>query len=112
MRLLAAFLFPLLWATLAAQDFRATITGQVTDSSHSAIPNATVKAIHKATNTVTEGKTNSEGYYTLGFLQPNTYEIEVAAEGFNRLRRENVVLMVADKLDLPLVLEVGKVSES
>ena len=99
-------------AVTEAQEYRATIAGQVTDSSHAAIPGATVKAIQRSTNTVTEAKTNSEGYYTLGFLQPNTYDIEVIADGFNRLRREGIVLMVADKIDLPLTLEVGKVTES
>ena len=40
----------LLSAGLYAQDFRATLTGTVTDPSGAAIPNATVKATNVATN--------------------------------------------------------------
>jgi hypothetical protein len=93
--------------TLFAQDYRATITGQVTDASKSAIPNAIVRAIQPETNEVTQATTNQEGYFTLAFLNPATYAVEVTAPGFKTFRREGVVLMVADKIDLPFTLEVG-----
>lgn len=96
---------------VSAQDFRATITGIVTDQTRAAVPDAQVRAIQRGTNQVVETKTNREGYYTLTYLQPSTYDIEVTAPGFSKLRRENITLMVADKVDLPLVLELGKVSE-
>jgi hypothetical protein len=50
--------------TLCGQDYRATITGQATDITHAAIPNAVVRAIQHDTNEVTQVKTNVEGYYT------------------------------------------------
>src|SRR5436309_2660628 len=46
---------------LSAQDYRATILGQVTDPSGSAIPNASVKATRIDTNQTTEVKTNANG---------------------------------------------------
>src|SRR5579872_390872 len=95
-------------ASLFGQDYRATITGQVTDGSKAAIPNATVRAIQLDTNETTEATTNTEGYYTLAFLNPNKYLVEVTAPGFKTFRREGIVLMVADKIDLPFVLEVGQ----
>src|SRR5260370_3486103 len=95
---------------LLAQDFRATITGQVLDISGASIPGAKVRAVQRSTNQATEAVSNREGYYTLPYLAPSTYDIEVTAEGFSRLRRENISLIVAEKLDLPLLLEVGKVS--
>ncbi|MEK7406664.1 MAG: TonB-dependent receptor [Acidobacteriota bacterium] len=101
----------LIAGVLAAQDFRATITGQVTDATRSAIPGATVRAIQRSTAAVTETKTTQEGYFTLPYLEPSVYDIEATAPGFNKLRKENVTLMVADKLDLPLVLTVGSVAE-
>src|SRR5260370_30112775 len=107
----SALAFILIPVCALGQDFRATIVGQVTDSSHAAVPEALVRAIHKSTNTVTEARTNKEGYYTLPYLQPSTYDIEVVAEGFSRFRKEGIVLMVADKMDLPIVLELGKVTE-
>src|SRR5262245_49341714 len=96
---------------LFAQDFRATISGQVTDTTGAAIPDARVRAVQRSTNTAIEAITNKEGFYTLPYLLPSTYDIEVTADGFQRLRRPNVTLMVAEKLDLPLKLQLGKVTE-
>src|SRR3981081_2734939 len=107
---IAAILTLLAGCTVLGQDFRATITGQITDSSKAAIPGATVKAIQPGTNEVTHAVTNREGYYTLPYLAPNKYIIEVGAPGFKSVRRENVVLLVADKLDLSFTLEVGQMS--
>src|SRR5438876_10124225 len=69
-------------ALLSAQDFRATILGQVTDPSGSAIPNATVKATRIDTNQTTEAKTSANGIYTIPFLNPGTYNVEASASGF------------------------------
>jgi hypothetical protein len=94
------------------QDFRATIMGQVTDQSKSVVPNANVKAVNVANNGSTEVKTNAQGYYTIPYLNPGTYNIEASAAGFNTLKREGIVLQVADRLNLPLALEVGQVTQS
>ena len=83
--------------------------GQVTDAGGAAIAGAKVRAIQRSTNQVTEATSNQDGYYTLPYLQPSTYDIEVTAAGFDTLRRENLTLMVAEKRDLPLKLEVGNV---
>ena len=94
---------------LFGQDFRATITGQVTDPSGSAIVGAKVRAVQRSTNQATEAVSNQDGYYTLPFLQPSTYDVEVTAVGFDKLLQENVTLLVAEKRDLPLRLKVGNV---
>src|ERR1700720_1193010 len=98
-------------ALLPAQDFRATILGQVTDPSGSAIPNATVKAIQVDTNEVTEAKTNAEGIYSIPFLNPGTYNVEASASGFATLKREKITVLTADKLNLPLKLQLGQMSQ-
>jgi len=94
-----------------AQDFRATLTGVVTDPTGAAIPNATVKAINTATNEIKETKTTADGVYTIPYLNPGTYNIEVTASGFQTLKREAIVLRVADKVNLPAQLTVGAVSQ-
>jgi hypothetical protein len=94
------------------QDFRATIMGQVIDQSKSVVPNANVRAVNIANNVSTEVKTNAQGYYTIPYLNPGTYDIEVSAAGFNTLKREGIVLQVADRLNLPLALEVGQITQS
>ncbi|MBI2685599.1 MAG: TonB-dependent receptor [Acidobacteria bacterium] len=95
---------------LNGQDFRATITGQVTDASGSAIAGAKVRAVQRTTNQSIERETNAEGFYTLPYLQPSTYDIDVTAPGFRGMRRANITLLVADRLDLPFRMEVGEVS--
>src|ERR1044071_5088105 len=93
-----------------AQDFRATISGVVTDNPGAAVPNAKVRAIHKGTGEVAATTTDREGFYTLSYLQPSTYTVESEAQGFSLQRIANVTLMVAEKRDLPISLSVGKVN--
>src|SRR5581483_2374694 len=95
-----------------AQDFRATISGQVTDPSGAAVPGAVVKAINAETNETKEVKTTSDGHYTIPYLNPGTWNIEATASGFQVLKREGIVLRVADKLNLPLEMTVGNVNET
>jgi len=99
------------WVVAAAQDYRGTITGQITDESGAAIPGARVRAIQRATNQTVETLTTAEGYYSLAYMQPSTYDIEVEAAGFQKARRENVALLVAQKLELSFKLRVGQVSQ-
>jgi len=82
--------------SMKAQDFRATITGQVTDQTKSVVPSANVRASNIATNASVEVRSNAHGYYTLPYLNPGTYNVECSAPGFTTLRREGIVLQVAD----------------
>jgi len=97
--------------SLGAQDFRATITGQVSDAAKASIPNANVKATNRDSNEVTDTRSNASGYYTLPYLNPGVYTIEVSAQGFKTVRRTDITLRVADKLDLPVVMEVGAMTQ-
>ncbi len=102
----------LLAACAFAQDFRATLTGIVTDPSGAAVPEATVKATNINTNAAKEVKSTSIGNYTIPYLDPGMYKIEVTATGFQTLIRENIVLRVADKVNLPVQLTVGQTIET
>jgi Carboxypeptidase regulatory-like domain len=99
------------FAILFAQDFRATLSGQVTDPSGAAIPNATIKATNVETNESQEAKTSTEGYYTLPYLNPGVYNVEATAPGFQLLRREGIALRVADKVNLAMKMTVGQMSQ-
>jgi len=94
------------------QDFRATIVGQVTDNQKAAVAGAVVRAIEVDTNVVTEVKTNSEGYYSIPYLIPGAYNLEISAAGFATLKREHIVVQVADKLNVSATLQVGGVAEA
>ena len=55
---------------VAAQEFRATVKGQVVDSSQAALPGATVNLRNQETNEVATATTNNDGNYTIPFLRP------------------------------------------
>ncbi len=112
MRLKTTFALLLLSVCLFAQDFRATLTGLVTDPTGAAVPDATVKVTNIETNTSKEVKTTSLGNYTIPYLDPGNYRLEVNAAGFQNLIRENIVLRVADKVNLPVQLAVGLATQS
>ena len=54
----------------AAQEFRATVKGQVVDSSQAALPGATITVRNQETGEVATATSNSEGNYTMPFLRP------------------------------------------
>src|SRR5262245_34526975 len=79
-------------AGVLAQDFRATISGLVNDQNGQAVANAVVKAIRVDTNEIKEVKTTAEGRYTIPYLTPAIYNVEVTANGFQTLKRETITL--------------------
>lgn len=95
----------------SAQDYRATILGQVQDSTKSSVPNATVKATKVDTNVSKETVTNSAGVYTIVGLDPGRYNVVVTASGFQTVRRTDIILQTSEKLNLPITLEVGAVTQ-
>src|SRR5689334_18802932 len=93
-----------------AQDDRGTISGRITDASGAAVPEAKIKATQKSTNQATEVVANKEGFYTIPYLQPSTYDIEVSANGFKTHKVADFQLATADKRELPIELAVGNVN--
>ena len=95
-------------AAVLAQDFRASLSGVLTDPTGAAIPGATVRILREGMDVPTEVKTNQEGFYTLPFLNPGTYSVEASAAGFQTSRRSEVVLLTAEKRDLPFRLALAQ----
>ncbi len=92
---------------LFAQEFRATLTGVVTDPSGAAIPGANVKATNVANNQAREVKTNGSGLYAVPYLDPGMYTVEVSASGFASVKRQEITLSVSQELNLPVQLQIG-----
>ena len=74
-------------ATAAAQEFRATVRGQVVDSSGARMPGATVSVQNTETNEMATATTNAEGTYSIPFLRPGPYTVTVELEGFQKYVR-------------------------
>src|SRR5689334_21323277 len=81
-------------STAIAQEFRATVKGQVADSSSAALPGATVTVQNQDTNEVATATTNSDGAYTIPFLRPGLYNLTVELSGFTKSGRNNMRLEV------------------
>ncbi len=99
-------------AFLFAQDFRATLTGLVTDPSGAVIPGATVRATNVTTNATKEAQTTELGVFTIPYLDPGVYDVEVSAKGFQTVVRPKIVLRVADKVNLRVELKLSQTSET
>jgi Carboxypeptidase regulatory-like domain/TonB-dependent Receptor Plug Domain len=95
----------------AAQDFRATITGRITDASKAAIPNANVIVKNLGTNEETRATTDNEGNYKTPFLRPGAYSISVEASGFKKAVRDRVELVISQVATIDITLEPGNISE-
>lgn len=102
---LALFCSPII-----AQDYRATLIGLVTDSTDAAIVGAKVKVTNERTGVSVEVVTTTEGLYTVPYLNPDVYTVEVSASGFKLAKRTGVTLRVSDKQNLPFKLEAGDIT--
>ena len=58
-----------------------------------------------------ETHTAANGAYSLTFLGPATYVVQVSAAGFKELTRDSIILRGSDTLELPLTLELGEMSD-
>jgi Carboxypeptidase regulatory-like domain/TonB-dependent Receptor Plug Domain len=109
--LVSLWLLLLLQTVSAAQDFRATITGRITDANKAAIPSAQVTVKNTGTNETTTATTDSAGNYKAPLLRPGTYSVAVEATGFKKAIHENIELVINQVATIDISLEPGSISE-
>jgi hypothetical protein len=107
------FLFALLFALphSRAQEFRATLSGQVSDPSGALIAKATVKAVNDDSGTAYTAQTTKEGTYYIPYVLPGTYTVSVTANGFKTAVQDKVRLFAAQGFGLNFKLELGGATE-
>ena len=81
-----------------------TITGSVSNLPGEAVANAPVQAINAATNAIYKAASSANGAYTLAQLPSGTYEVSVAAPGFNPYVQKNVTVAGAQTVRLDIHL--------
>src|SRR3984893_8907916 len=94
-----------------AQVSGATLTGTVSDSSGSAIPNAEVSIKNVATGETRALTTDAAGFYTAPNLLPGKYEVTATATGFSTAVRSGITLTVGAQQLLNIPMKVGELSE-
>ena len=102
---------PLILTTLLAQTEKAQLTGNVTDSSQASVAGVQVVAFSTVTGARRTVTTNEQGLYSIPFLDPGIYDVQVQKDGFRTLQRSGVKLDVAQTATLNFSLEVGAVSD-
>ena len=97
---------------LPAQTSSGEIDVTVQDASGAVIPKVAIAISGSDTGNLARSiSTNEVGLAEAPLLQPGTYDITVAATGFERLLRRGIVLRVGDVLSLRLTLTPGSASE-
>lgn len=106
-----AFLGGLLLAVSFAQEFRATLAGRVLDPQGAIVPNAQVIVTRIDTGAKSETQTSAEGEFTLPFLAPGDYRIQIEASGFKRYLRDRYPIGTGERLSLEARLELGAAAD-
>jgi len=98
-------------ARAGGQEFRATMTGRVTDAQGAVVPGVTIAVTNVDTNVSLTTVTNETGVYTVTTLQPGAYRIAAALAGFKTFVREAIVLRTAETGTVNIQLQLGEVEE-
>lgn len=97
----------LLFAGSAAAQENAELEGTVTDPSGAAVANAQVIITNMGTGEVRNGTTNGTGLYDFSGLHIGTYNLRVAAGGFESYNKTNIIMNVAQTVTENVALTVG-----
>jgi hypothetical protein len=109
---LAIALFVCMSPGAEAQSSRGTITGTIADSTHAAVPGASVKAVNQATSVVYSSTSNSDGNFDVPQLPEGRYKVTVEKAGFKTWVTPDIELLLAQTLTLNISLEIGEVTQS
>ncbi len=107
-----ALLLVLLSMPATAQQFKANLTGTVTDAQGAVVPGVTVTVTNTDTNVSTDAVTNDRGVYSVQQLTPGPYKITVALSGFKTFVREGLTLRTAETVTVNVALTMGAVEET
>ena len=99
-------------ALCLAQVERASIIGNVTDTSGAAMPGVEVTVTNEGTNTRARLTTDDSGAYTAVNLIPGSYRLNAARSGFKPMVFRDFVLQVGQSARLDIRMEVGNVEQT
>jgi hypothetical protein len=102
----------LLCLPAAAQEFRATLQGRITDPGGGVIVAAGVALRNVDTNEAMHVKTGTDGLFTFALVKPGSYEVRAEKAGFKALVRRGLTLQVAQQAELNLTLALGALAET
>ncbi len=107
-----ASLLLLCTAPASAQEYRGRVQGIVTDSSDAVVVGATVTLTNVNTGVAMVRATDTTGHYLFDLIEPGTYSVTVAMQGFHRFLQENILVQNRGDITVNGVLQVGGLSET
>jgi hypothetical protein len=105
-----AITLPMLQQPAYCQETTGGLQGTVKDPSGAVIAGASVTVTTPTLVGYKDALTDAAGYYRFANLPPGNYTILVKADGFQSLKRENVILEVGHLPSINLALNVGTVN--
>ena len=98
--------------TSAAQYNTAEIRGTVRDAQGGVVPGAVVTAVNVASGFSVVRVSDSVGRFFLPALPVGEYVLSVTLPGFDRFTQKGLVLQAGQRIDLPVTLQVGQVTDA
>jgi hypothetical protein len=102
----------LLSSALSSLAQQATVQGVVTDSSGASVPGAKITVRNVNTGVLSNAETNTEGFYSIPFLVPGSYEVAATAAGFSPQTQTSLRLDVNMTARVDFKLAPGAVAET
>jgi hypothetical protein len=97
---------------VSAQLYTGSIGGTVTDPSGAVVPGAHVTATDVDKGFAFTGTTDGAGRYLLRSIPPATYNVSVEAAGFEKLRKDGLIITVNLNATVNFSLTVGAASQT
>jgi hypothetical protein len=107
-----AILIALSSMRMSAQIDQGAIVGVVQDSTGAVVVKASVKLTEQDTGLVLTAVTNRSGNYFFAPIKTGRYTVSASAPGFETTVQQNIVVHVTDRLDIPLKLTPGNVTDT
>ncbi|MBK7392737.1 MAG: carboxypeptidase regulatory-like domain-containing protein [Chloracidobacterium sp.] len=89
----------------------ASVRGTVADAQGAVVAGATVKLLNEEKGFSRTATTSNGGSFSFSSVPPDTYKIEVTANGFKKIILSNVVALVDKASEVNATLEVGNINE-
>jgi hypothetical protein len=104
--------FFLVMPKVGAQVYLGSIQGQVTDPTGAVVSGAEITAENLETHFKTTVTSNGSGSFSLEGLNPGTYTVTFAAQGFKTATRKNVILTSGQNQELDFKAAIGSASDT
>jgi hypothetical protein len=95
-----------------AQVQTGNISVKAVDDQGAVMPGATVTITSPVLPRALEGTTDTSGVFQVPGLNPGTYTVKVALQGFQTLIREDVIVRQGQTVNLDVALKVGALAEA